>query len=135
MFKKKGVCVIEYAQDVIRVTAVSGTVKYHVIPLQPGDEDKAAAELAVFMRRYPARRVMALSPRTFCVIGTFRLPSHDHDELLKMVQFQFSRSSPYKKEDLLVDVKVIDEAPPSKTVVSGAMMVRERLMPFVDILK
>jgi Tfp pilus assembly PilM family ATPase len=135
MFKKKGTCVIEYAQDSIRVTAVNKSVQHQAIAIVQGQEEDAAKKLASFLRQNRVARIVALSPRTSCLVATFRLPSNDHDELLKMVEFQFSRSSPYKKEDLLVDVRILEAVPPGKSLVSGAMMVRDRLTPFLEILK
>ncbi len=135
MLKNKGTCVIEYAHECLRATIVNGTVRHQCISLVPGQEETAAKELASFVEGNTNCRIIALTPRASCVMGMFRLPSRDNDELLSMAKFKFARSSPYRKEDLIVDVKRIEDVSRSQTLIAGAMTVKERLKPFFDILQ
>jgi Tfp pilus assembly protein PilN len=68
-------------------------------------------------------------------MGTFRLPSQDHAELLNMAEFQFMRSTPHQRSDMVVDVKFLEMASPTQSLVAGAMAMKDLLKPYADILK
>lgn len=133
MFIGKKVCVIESVPDAIRVCCVGGDLTYHVIPCPAGDE---AASVKKLRSLVPAgrHRVIALAPRMACFMRMFHLPSQDPAELLGMVQFQFARTTPHKSADIVVDVKVLEQEPKSRSLVAGAMMAKDQLTPFTDML-
>lgn len=135
MLKKDGTYVIEFMPGSLRVTAVNSEVRHELISFIPGEEDGAARSLSVFVRKDRPRRIIVLSSRAACLMATFRLPSRDHAELLSMAEFQFTRLTPHSKKDMIVDVKLLEEDSRSHSLIVGAMMHKERLTPFFEILK
>lgn len=129
----KHVCVIESIPNALRVSCFGRQLTHHVIPCIAGQEVSVAKQLSLLVSsgRY---RVVALTPRMACFMRMFHLPSQDPAELLGIVQLQFARTTPNKSSDIVVDVKVLEQESKNQSLVAGAMMVKDQLTPFVDIL-
>ena len=134
---KKYVCVIEFIQGGLRTTCVNAeAVSHRVIPFAPGDEPKAAKELGAFCGAAARKAcVVVLFPRAACVTGIFRFPSIDPREVRDMATLQFVRSTPHKREDIVVGAKSLKRLSATSSLVAGVMTTKDALKPCLDILE
>lgn len=132
---KKCVMIIEQQGEALRVSAFEPKdIRRIFIDLASEGKEAAAAKLKEFCGAHSCKRLIVLAPRSTCLMGTFSLPSRKPAELLNMAEFKFARSTPHQKKDIVVDVRALEAQARSHTLVAGAMMVKERLTPMLEVI-
>jgi Tfp pilus assembly protein PilN len=138
MMKNKNVCILEFASGAVRVTRIdphAKGVRHRAMPYAVGTEGAVAVELRVFVGADSHRcRVVVLLPRAACVMSIFHFPSGDPAEVLDMAELQFLRTTPHKREDIVVDARILERPSAKHSLVAGLMTITEMLAPYFRIL-
>lgn len=74
------------------------------------DEDlKKALSDILFLKNIRADNLSIVIPRRLAILKQLHLPSHDEEEIKKMVELQVASKIPYAPDDIVLDYMVIDK--------------------------
>lgn len=109
--KSRATTVIEITESHIKClqTAMSAgklsLLSCHVAGLTQHSDEEITASLAEFLSLSKIRphNIIAVVPRRFVIQRHISLPSHQEEEIKKMVALQIIKQVPYPKDDIIVD--------------------------------
>lgn len=110
---RKQALLVEVGSDWIKMVlaeADGGSVRLAKVHIEPIDTDVSVSETiaaAMKAQKFPAIPVTACLPRHAVNVRLLELPSIDEDELSDMIDLQVGRQTPYSKDEILSDYKVI----------------------------
>lgn len=82
--------------------------RLHVEPIQPGAVDLAGSIARAFKeKKFTKAPVIACVPRQMATIRLLDLPSTDVSEIADMVDLQVTKQTPYSKDEIVFDSKVL----------------------------
>ncbi len=94
----------------------------------PGDLELPGRIAALFEKhRLPKNNVVACLPRQVVNVRLLDLPSTDRDEIADMVELQSARQTPYTKDEIVFDYRVLSTAREGYTKVMLAIVQRNVL--------
>ncbi len=102
----------------------------------PGGGAPLTETLADAFRRVPRRtyRLVGCVPRPMVNLRTLELPSTDPDEIADMVDFQAGRQTPYSKDEVLLDYRLLGSRREGYTRVMLVIVQRSLLRQYFYVL-
>lgn len=110
---RKQALLVETGTDWIKIIlaeADGGAVrisKMHMEPVNPDLPVSAIIADAIKKQKFPAIPVTACLPRQMVNVRLIELPSTDPSEIVDMIDLQVGRQTPYSKDEILCDYKLL----------------------------